>query len=382
MEDNLLMQIKEFIRSKIYNNDDFRVQWAKSNPFVGTENEYSYQGKTDFTLGIIYDPAHYHRYFMAACQDLRISYKIVDILKDSWIEEIEKSNCEGFMVWPHLNSFVLKEIIDERIFLINKYLKIPVYPNLEAISILDNKRRVRDWLLANKFTPPKTWCFTEKKEALEFIDKTTYPIVFKTVKGSVSHGVSIILNKAKAKKLVHQCFGKGVYPFRMDRRNVQWDFILFQEYLEDCDEKRVIRIGSNYFIIDKVRGNSKYHSGSGYMKWGEQDDYFLNKTKEITDKGGFTCMNVDFLVDKKGNAYVNELHALFHGPKIEDRSNIGMYLLDELSNKWIKREGNHYRNYTTNYRVLDFVNQIGLSYTDNENWLEKDVFYEINGIKM
>ena len=375
-------RISEYVRSRVYNNEDFRKQWKDTNPFIGTDKEFSFKGRTDFVIGLIYDPAQYHRYWIAACLDLGVSYKVVDILKDDWLEEVKKSGCAGFMIWPHINSMVLKDILDERVFLLEKYHGIKIYPGAEALALLDNKRRVRDWLLAAGFNPPKTWCFAQKAEALQWAETAKFPVIYKTVKGSVSRGVEIIESKAHAIRMINQCIGKGVYPHRMDRRNNQWDFILFQEYLHECGEIRLIRIGDDYFAIEKVRNVDAFHSGSGKMRWMPKNEYLLNRTKEITDKGGFRCMNVDFLQDKEGNYTVNELHALFHGPRIPDETNMGKYHQDPATGEWIFTPGNYYRNYTTNCRVLDFIKVLGLKFEDNKEWLSKDVFYEIDGRRM
>lgn len=374
--------VKDNLRSNLISNDYYRKQWESQNPFKDNKHGANYNGDTEFKLGIVFDPAHYHRYFMASCRELGVSYEIIDILKDDWVNIVEKSNIKGLLVWPHLNSEPIKTGMDERLFLIQKYLKIPVYPDVEAVSILDNKRRVRDWLIANKFKVPKTWCFFDKMDAVDFVNKVDFPIVYKTIKGSVSNGVEIIKNKSRALKLINHCFGKGVHPYRMDKRNKQWDFILFQEYLEDCYEKRLIRIGDDYFAIDKVRGTTEYHSGSGLMKWMEDPTFFLNLTKKITEVGNFRCINVDFLIDKNENYYVNELHALFHGPIILNSEFKGKYNFNKETDKWEFTKGNFYRNYTTNLRVLDFIETLKLNYTIKNDWLEKPIFYELNGIKM
>ncbi len=373
--------IKEKIRSEIFNNYHFRNAWKMANPFVGTDKEWEGKGKSDFILGIAYDPAHYHRYFIAACIDLGISYKVVDLLRDDWIDVISKSGIKGLMIWPHINSQVLKEILDERILLLERDMKFPVYPDSTSIGLLDNKRRVRDWLLANNFEPPKTWCFSEKEQAMDFVSNFDFPLVFKTTKGSVSRGVEIVKSKSRAEKLISKCFGKGIHPYRMDSRNKQWDFILFQEYLHNCYEKRMIRVGDSFFSIAKVRGDDPFHSGSGFMEWGEKEDSLLNQTKQITDKGNFRCMNVDFLVDESGKTYVNELHALFHGPRIPESQLKGRYLFSQ-SGDWDFEPGNFYRNYTTNLRVLDFISSIGLRFEEDQRWKSLPVFYEIDGRRM
>lgn len=377
--------IPRFVKSYIRKNFSIRSYeesvWAKNNPFVNTENEWAFKGKSNFTLGILFDPAHYHRYFQAACIDLNVNYVVIDIRKDNWVEDIKKSNVAGILVWPHLNSSTLKEMFDERLALINDGLKIPVFPEPAGHYLLDNKRRVTDWLKVHGFEQPKSWCFYIKDEAMQFLESTTYPIVHKTVHGSVSKGVKIIETKEEAKQLVTQVFNKGIVPYSWDIRNKQWDFIFFQEYLHECEEKRLIRIGDSYFAIEKIRGNTAYHSGSGKMKWGNPDRIFFDKTKEICEKGNFRSMNVDFFVSKDNRILVNELHSVFHGPQISDEEYRGRHKYDAANDKWIFEAGNFYRNYTTNMRVADFIEHT-IKAPVSYDWLKLPVFHEINGLKM
>lgn len=361
---------KKFVDMEAY----YHAQWSKNNPFVGTPTEWEFKGVSDFTLGILYDPAHYHRYYMGACQDFGISYKVLKLESDNWVELIESSNCAAFLVWPHINTMVLKEMFDERLSLMRHSMNKLVYPEPEGIFLLDNKRRVRDWAMANGFEIPKTWCFFNKEEALSFARTADFPLIYKTIKGSVSRGVKIVASQKEAESLISQCFSEGVYPYRMDPRNRQWNFILFQEYLPECDEKRLVRIGDDYIAIDKVRGTTAFHSGSGYMQWANPDRWYLDQTRLITEKAGWRCMNVDFLVDNKGKAYVNELHAVFHGPQIPDSEWKGIWRYNKETDQWTFVPGNYYRNYATNLRVMDVVNLIGKAIPDEESWLKKPTF--------
>jgi len=65
-------------------------------------------------MGIIYDPSHYHAYWMAACLDIQVSYRVIDIRTDDWIDRVTQSGCSAFLIWPMLSSAVLKEMVDER----------------------------------------------------------------------------------------------------------------------------------------------------------------------------------------------------------------------------------------------------------------------------
>lgn len=351
-----------------YNDQIF----AEFNPYVGTDKEWEHNAGSEVTLGIIFDPAHYHRYYQSACIDLGVSYKVIDIRGPEWVNQIKNSGCSAFMVWPSLTTSVLKEMIDERLQWIQEmgYL---TYPDPKAVYILDNKRRVKDWLTIHGFETPGTWSFYKKDEALDFVEKCDIPIVFKSIKEGVSRGVVICREREQARALVHKCFKNGFVPKRTDPRNRQWDFILFQEYLPNVDERRMIRIGDSYLAIDKVM-KGDHHSGSGTMLWAKPERVFLDKTREITEKGNFTSMNVDFFIAEDGRILVNELHAMFHGPEIDDAPDKGRYLYNSETDEWEFEAGNFYRNYCCNLRVMDALNKIKFSYQDKKEWLEKPVF--------
>ncbi len=374
LRDNFPPILRKLARS-IFPLEDYNLKiWERSNPYVNTPYEWEYKGETDFTMGIIYDASHYHSYYQSACLDFKISYKVIDITCDKWIENIEDSNCVGFLQWPHIFRTPFKTLFDERLKLIKETLHFNVYPGYEEIWTLDNKRRVRDWLKANKYPIPETHVFFDKQEAIAFIHSAKFPLVYKTINGSVSRGVEIIRSKDIALKFIHDCFGKGVTAARMDKRDKQWGQIVFQEYIEDVHERRMIRIGEYYLSIDKVK-KGDFHSGSGKMLWGDNDRYFLDMTKDVTERGNFRSMNVDFFISKEGRKMINEMHSLFRGPVITDLNNKGAYTYDKVNDKWDFIAGNYYRNYCCNLRVIDFLTQLNLiDKIDTKSWLDLPAF--------
>ncbi len=55
-------------------------------------------------------------------------YEVIDILSENWIELIESSNCEGFLCSPPCEFQEWKTIYDERLYVLNKIMKRPIYP--------------------------------------------------------------------------------------------------------------------------------------------------------------------------------------------------------------------------------------------------------------
>lgn len=364
--------LKQWVKALTFSTNYSHEVWAQNNPYRNSAVEWGTdQFMSPIKIGILFDPAHYHRYYISACLDLKLDFKVIDILTDKWVEDVENSGCDAFVVWPHLNNPHIKDAIDERLYLLHNVLKKLVYPKFYDIYLLDNKRSVRDWLLANKFDSPKTSCFFHRQEALKFINQVQLPIVSKTVKGSVARGVKILRTRKEATEIVEKAFSKGITPFNMDPRIVEWDFILLQEYLPQVTEQRMIRIGNSFLAIDKViKGD--FHSGSGTMFWAKPSKEVLDMTRIITDAGNFESMNVDFFVTTDGRLLVNELHSLFHGPEISTEEGKGRYLYNEETGNWDFEPGNFYRNYCCNLRLLNVLEKLQIK--PSWDWLEKPNF--------
>ncbi|MFN3821688.1 MAG: hypothetical protein ACK4OO_05085, partial [bacterium] len=321
---------------------------SQLNPLVGTRYEWEYNGDSPFRLGIIYDNYHYHQYYMFACHDMGISYRVIDIRTNDWIEKLKRSECQAFLVWPLLGNSVLKEMTDERIKIMSEELGYIVYPSFKEIWLLDNKRRTYHWLRAKQFPTPQFWDFYELNEAIEFIKNAEYPIVFKSVHGGVSSGVIICRSQNEAKKLVQQCFKSGFIRRGVNNQDRQWGYIFFQEYLKDVEEHRLIRIGGSYINIQKIR-RGDFHSGSGIQKWGVfREDLFL-LAQRITNEAKFESMSIDIFETPQCSLLVNELHSVSGGPLVPPDEHMGRYLFND--GKWIFEKGNFYRNYCSNLRV-------------------------------
>ena len=66
--------------------------WKKQNPYIGTTKETEFIGDQNIKVGIIYDFSHRHVNYMQACEELGVSYKIIDLFSNDWINQVENQN--------------------------------------------------------------------------------------------------------------------------------------------------------------------------------------------------------------------------------------------------------------------------------------------------
>ena len=56
-----------------------------------------------------------HSHYIAACRDLGVPYKVIDISGPDWLEVIQSSNCDAFLVRPSGQVTIWKQMFDERL---------------------------------------------------------------------------------------------------------------------------------------------------------------------------------------------------------------------------------------------------------------------------
>lgn len=263
-----------------------------------------------------------------ACKAIGVDYEIVDILSADWVKLVQKSDCDGFFCSSCAIAQDMKNILDERYYFVSQIMKRPIYPDFTGLFIHESKRNMAAWLETFGFPHAKTKTFTRKKDALEYLDKCEYPVVVKQNLGSGAKKVRIVKSKYKAKRLARRCFPPFderwaplhfglMYWTEMkhipapDFHNIQKDYFLVQEYVKNVKwEWRILKVGDSYFGHQKlIKG--KYASGSGLVGWVDPPKELLLMVKDLCEKGGFPCMDVDVLEDGEGKYFINELQAFF-----------------------------------------------------------------------
>jgi hypothetical protein len=345
--------IKTVLRTYLPSDRYMRYVWENKAPFAGIEEVSSYPAKVEVRLGIIKSYSFWHQYYMAACRDLGVPYCTIDIERDDWIDQVRSSGCRAFLVWPTAHLSVWKQMYDERLALLAGPLGKLVHPDIDAMWIYESKRRMHYWLAAEGFPHPKTWIFYNRDDAVAFADVAELPIVTKTDLGAVASGVRIIRNRDELRRVVQEAFGRGVLRRDTDRRDREWGNVLFQRFIPGASEWRIIRVGDSYFGYEKIRVGD-FHSGTAQWRYVRPTDNLLNLTHELTDRGRFTSMSVDILLDEHGNFYVNELQAVFgmlkeYACMVDGK--IGRMLREGGTGMWRFEEGDFCRNRMCNLRV-------------------------------
>lgn len=279
-----------------------------------------------------------------ACEKMQISYRVVDLTLSDWLERIKISISDshsGFLACPPGRQALLKELYDERIYIINRILGKFVYPSYDEISIHENKRYLSYWLSANDIPHPETKVFYSKREAEEYIRKANMPLVGKMNIGASGKGVEIFRNKRDIKEYLNIAFSRGIRqdwgpnfkmggflprileilknPSKIRKRikvynmlynELQRNFVIFQEYVEHDYEWRIVKIGDSFFGHQKVKQGDKA-SGTKGIDYISPPVILLDYVKTLCEKHRFNSMAVDLFEDGRGGYLVNELQCIF-----------------------------------------------------------------------
>lgn len=330
-----------------------RRKWRAMDCYADAEEVSTYQAKVDVRLGIVREFAHEHKYYVGACRDMGVPYKILDLSKSDWVDIIQKSDCDAFLVRPSCELSVWKQMFDERLRVMVEDLGKIIYPSYDELWFYESKRRMCYWLQAHGIPHPQTWIFYNCEEALEFARNTRLPIVFKSDFGSAASGVIIFHSRLRLIRWIKRCFRKGTIRKDEDPRDRQWGVVLLQEYLPNAKEWRIIRIGDSYFGHQKLR-KGDFHSGSRMYGWYDPPRELLDFTREITEDSKFTSMCVDIFETMDGKYFVNELQSLFgasqpHQMRVNGKQ--GRYIYDSQKEQWRFEEGEFNTNGSCNLRV-------------------------------
>jgi len=276
-------------------------------------------------LGIFTSFDKYQKYYVRSCEDLGIDYEIIDIIGPDWLEQIKKSQCDGFLCRPPSKFHERNTMFDERLYIVNKILKKPIYPSYDELYIYENKRVTSYWLDLYDFPKPDTFVFYRKRDFKKFIDEyNDFPIVIKSNTGSTSKGVRIIKSKRKAKQIANKAFGlfepklaRGYTSIKTgkiipvtSRGSREKHFVIVQKFEKIKWEWRVIKIDDSYFSHKKLLSGD-YASGSLKKEYERASDELFFMVKDICEKGGFYSMDVDIFETEDGRFLVNELQSLY-----------------------------------------------------------------------
>lgn len=240
------------------------------------------------------------------CKQKGIDYKIVNAYSSDVVEQVK--DCDAFM-WHHHHA-------DPRDILFAKQLIYSleesgkcVFPDWHTCWHFDDKVGQKYLLEAIGAPLVPSYVFYTKKEALDWISKTSFPKVFKLRGGAGAANVMLAHTAHEARKLVRKAFGRGFAKF--DRAGYLKE--RYRKWREGKDSfVGVLKgIGRLFVITDfaKMNGREK-----GYVYF---QDFISNNTFDIR-----VCVVGNHAFALKRMARKGDFRASGSGNIIYDKSQI------------------------------------------------------------
>ena len=288
---------------------------------------------------------------------------------DRWIQHLEQSGipfrrvnclatdvidqCKGLdaLLWhwdgvDPVNFLAARQIVTSL-----EASNLRVFPNINTCWHYDDKVAQKYLLEAIGAPLIPTWVFLSLDEALQWIDTTTWPKVFKLRCGAGSRNVRLVRSRDQAAALSRQAFGPGfpaVAGYLTDMRTRLrktrsirefWDrlarapktlgnilalrqnmhrergYIYFQEFLPDnAYDTRITIIGDRAFAFMRANRPGDFRaSGSGSLIYDNEklDQRCVALAFQVADQLGTQCLAFDFLFNSHQQPRIGEISYCF-----------------------------------------------------------------------
>lgn len=320
-------------------------------------------------LGILTAFRNEHQNYVRACKECDVDYRIVDLIGDNWLQEVQNSGCDGFLCRTPSKFQERKDMFTDKLYVINKMMHRPIYPSFEELFLHENKKMMYYFMTLNHLPHVETHVFYRKSDYYDFIEKTDYPLVFKTSIGSTSKGVKIIKSKQSAQRIGRKVFGRlneklakgytpqttGRYIPVRARGLLQRHFVLLQKFENIKWEWRIVKIGESYFGHQKLL-EGYFASGAHKKGWVRPPEELLFLIKKISEEHHFYSTALDVFETYAGQFLINEIQSII-GQKTDHLMCIdgkpGRYVFTNGKFQFEEGSFNQYKSYLL--RVKHFI---------------------------
>lgn len=282
------------------------------------------------------------------CEENSIPYKDVDCFASDIVEQVK--GCDA-LLWNWAHHDYRAQLFARQLIASVEEMGISVFPNTATCWHYDDKVGQKYLLEAIKAPVVPTHVFYEKDRALSWVERTSFPKVWKLRGGAGSQNVRLVRTKQEARKVVKKSFGRGwrnsrfhplkdrVWHFRRDRdlrsflniaRGIvrvfvphesnaksqnQRNYVYFQDFIPDNDcDIRIIVIGDRAFAIKRmIREGDFRASGSGAIRY-ERHEFPEECVKiafDVTDRLRSQSCAFDF-VQREGKWLIVEISYAFN----------------------------------------------------------------------
>lgn len=281
--------------------------------------------------------------WISYCKTHGIDFKEVNAYDNNIIKQIE--DCDIFM-WHHYHASYKDKLFAKQLLYSLQISGKKVFPDFNTGWHFDDK--VGEMYLLQAIGAPlvPSYVFYSRKEAIKWLNSTTFPKVFKLRGGAGASNVMLAHNKTEAIKLVNKAFQTGFSQYnpwnnvkerwrkfrlgKTDFKDVlkgvirifykpefanmygkEKGYVYFQEFIPNNKfDIRVCVVGNKAFAIKRmVRKNDFRASGSGDIIYSasEIDERCIKIAFEINNKIHGQSMGFDFIFDHENNPLIVEI---------------------------------------------------------------------------
>lgn len=197
----------------------------------------------------------FHPRWIQFCEENNIDYKLVDCYSSGIIKQLK--DCQALM-WHFQQSNAKDILIAKQILFALEHSGFTVFPNFNTAWHFDDKVAQKYLFEALEIPMVPSWVFFEEKEAMAWVEKASFPKVFKLRGGAGSANVKLVRSSQQAKYLIKKAFGSGFSQYE-PWSNLKERFRKYKKGRADLNDviKGVVRLGlePNFSkVIGKERG--------------------------------------------------------------------------------------------------------------------------------
>jgi glutathione synthase/RimK-type ligase-like ATP-grasp enzyme len=157
-------------------------------------------------LGLHLRPGSFSDRWVAYCREREVPFREVDPFRSDIMQQVESLKAFAWH-WSHEDPKAA--LMARQVTYALEAKGLAVFPNSATCWHFDDKVGQKYLLEAIGAPVPKTWVFYDLRSALEWIDATEFPKVFKLRGGAGSANVRLVKNRRAARALCDKAFSSG-----------------------------------------------------------------------------------------------------------------------------------------------------------------------------
>ena len=286
-------------------------------------------------IAIHHTPGSFSDKWLEYCEMNQIPHKLVNCYENNILEQLK--DCNGLM-WHWSHEDYKANLFARQLTITLEKIGLNVFPNINTSWHFNDKVGQKYLLKAIEAPFVNANIFYTKEEALQWINSTPFPKVFKLRGGAGSINVQLVKSKKRAKELTKIAFGKGFsvidkYTRLKERildfnqhRNIksfkkiitgvgrifiptetekffsrEKGYIYFQDFIPNLEyDTRITVIGNKAFTIRRYcRKNDFRASGSGAKAYDPElfEKEAIQIAFDVIRKLNAQCLAFDFVKD-------------------------------------------------------------------------------------